>query len=114
MYQETCKVSNYCISEYHVFVSGKAITVAKGHESMLYESLRLLLVHSLKFTIVKMKRPNKQLTINKKNGMEVQQQKNTLKTTWCQRMIAQMAERLATNSEVLSSSPRSGSNEITL
>ena len=51
--------------EIGTFFTIKQITKAKGHEPALYEALKLLLVFSLKFAIVKMNGPNKQLNLEK-------------------------------------------------
>ena len=42
-----------------IFLCGKAITIAKGHEPMLYEALRVIAGPFFEFTSVKMKEPNK-------------------------------------------------------
>ena len=42
-----------------VFMRGKAITKVKGQEPRLYEALRVIAGPFFKFTIVKIKEPNK-------------------------------------------------------
>ena len=42
-----------------LLLCGKAITIAKGHEPMLYEAIRVIAGPFFEFTPVKMKGPNK-------------------------------------------------------
>ena len=49
----------YMINMQTVFIRGMAITKVKGQEPRLYEALRVIAGPFFKFTIVKIKEPNK-------------------------------------------------------